>query len=295
MELRKGIEKEYKDYVNSLGLNPITSEKYCAYFGQFLEMFDYNINQKFIDNFIQLKKFDPNHRAMIKHLLDFLKRDDALNQEQQLEVSRIVMLKQRGRKTKKEKPILTKEQIRMIIEKGSIVGSSLKTTLFRLMVVFQYSMALRVSELCQLRFSMLKNSSDIGGYKKIKLPANITKTKVDDYVYLEKKHYQSYRDLLNELKKLSPDYYESIINDDKTLWLNLSTTWFAGHFTQQVYKILGIKRTSHCLRHSKATHLLQGGIPVEQVQKYLRHSDISSTSVYLHQISEQLEKTLIET
>jgi site-specific recombinase XerD len=46
--------------------------------------------------------------------------------------------------------------------------------------------------------------------------------------------------------------------------------------------------TLHSLRHSIATHLLQGGMDIESISKFLGHTSLSSTQIYTHIINEKL-------
>ena len=48
------------------------------------------------------------------------------------------------------------------------------------------------------------------------------------------------------------------------------------------------KPSLHTLRHSIATHLLQQGMEIEMIQKFLGHSSLESTQLYTHILNEQL-------
>ncbi len=50
--------------------------------------------------------------------------------------------------------------------------------------------------------------------------------------------------------------------------------------------------TIHNLRHSIATHLLEQGIPVEQVRMFLGHSQLETTQIYTHINKHQIEKLM---
>jgi len=61
---------------------------------------------------------------------------------------------------------------------------------------------------------------------------------------------------------------------------------------QKLSVYTGIKFTPHVLRHTAATEMLNQGIDIYKVSKILGHSDIKTTTIYLHVATENLQKSL---
>lgn len=85
------------------------------------------------------------------------------------------------------------------------------------------------------------------------------------------------------------------VKDEEAFFLNRIGNRLLGEqcnkILQQLADKAGIKAeiTLHHLRHSIATHLLQGGMPVEQVRDFLGHYFLETTQGYAKPAAEQLK------
>lgn len=157
----------------------------------------------------------------------------------------------------------------------------------RAMIEVAYSCGLRVSELVGLKISDIY--ADEGfikvegkGSKQRLVP--ISETALNDI-----KLYLLDRNALPVIKKESAD----------VLFLNRR----GGMLTRQMFFTIikqcalqaGIKTviSPHTLRHSFATHLLEGGANLRVIQEMLGHSSIQTTEIYTHMGAQYLRETIL--
>lgn len=151
-----------------------------------------------------------------------------------------------------------------------------------------YSCGLRVSELTNLRISQL--------YLDVGFIRVIGKGDKERLVPIASSASHYIRLYMNEYRvHISP----SAGNED-IVFLNRRGAALSRVMVFLIIKELvvkaNIKKTisPHSLRHSFATHLIEGGADLRAVQEMLGHSSITTTEIYTHLDREYLRKTLMD-
>lgn len=138
-----------------------------------------------------------------------------------------------------------------------------------------YASGLRLSELCKARLEMIDFEEGFlritgkGGKTRIVRVGRKALAAISDYLANERpklvsKKTSSHIFLSNRGSQLSSDRVRQIVKERAK---------FAG-IDQNCYP--------HLLRHSFATHLLEGGADLRVIQELLGHADISTTQIYTH-------------
>ena len=148
-----------------------------------------------------------------------------------------------------------------------------------------YGLGLRVSECCNLKTNQV-NIDD--GFVKIIGKGN--KERVipipSNTLEVMKKYFMNVRPIW--LNKSSNSFF---INKNGR---NIYSKYVENMLKNSIIKA-GISKnlTPHKLRHSYATHLLEGGADLRVIQELLGHSDISTTEIYTHVEAERLKNSYL--
>ena len=178
---------------------------------------------------------------------------------------------------KKLPTVLSVEEIEKIFKQSENSDNELLGLRDRCIIELLYSCGLRVSELCSLKINNLQFDSNVirffgKGNKERIIPLTFYAKK-----WLEKYLYQSRQILLNG--KSSEQKFVFLSNNGKRL--TRAAIWQS---IKKYVKAAGIVKavSPHTFRHSFATHLVDGGANLIEIQKLLGHSDISTTEIYVH-------------
>lgn len=274
--------KNYKNHLDILGLKPETTQARYLYLKEFFswletlqiyqldqitskEIANYNnylkgkISTRTGQNIKQKSIYDHmrNLQTYLGYLLDLGK----------IKASPASHLKFRNPTEKVERIIFTQSQIQELYN----VSNSQEKAILNL----AYGCGLRVHELGLLNKEDIRTNENLVIVQKGKnnkrriIPINI-KVAEELRSYLEERENPIFRN--NKQRRMQEWTFNSTL---KTL---ISKTKFGQEFTTAELNKIGI----HSLRHSIATHLLENGMKLEQVQTFLGHSHIESTEIYTH-------------
>lgn len=137
-----------------------------------------------------------------------------------------------------------------------------------------YSSGLRVSELTNLKINDLKNN------KSVKVIGKGDKTRILPMTN------QAYK-LLNLWITNSRSFYENE-NSNDFIFIGVRGKKISEREIQRIVKSK-LGTFPHSIRHSFATHLLDGGADLRIVQEMLGHTDPSTTQIYTHVSKKKLK------
>lgn len=214
-------------------------------------------------DFIKKNPAISTHRqfiSAIKHYLEYTKA------ELVLDFKTIA-----PRKDKKLPNVLSKEEILRLIQ----VTKNLK---HRVCITLLYSSGLRIGELLSLRIK------DID-FNRMLLKIEQGKGRKDRFVPLAQSIVPMLR---NYLLTYEPKYLLIEGANSNTLYTQASVRKFLFKSCEKAG--ISKKVTPHTLRHSYATHLLEGGTDIRYIQTLLDHAKPETTMIYTHVQSEDLKK-----
>lgn len=175
---------------------------------------------------------------------------------------------------------LSVEEIDRLI--GSIDNSTVKGLRDQAILEVLYSCGLRVSELCELRMGDLFFGE---GY--IRVIGKGDKQRLVPVSGMARDRIQLYMERRKEERRKEEILF--LNNRGKKLTRVMIFT-----IIKQAAQRAGINKkiSPHTFRHSFATHLLEGGANIRQVQELLGHENILTTEIYTHLDNTHLRQTL---
>lgn len=239
-----------------------------------------NIKENHIKNYLKYLKDNNNDNRTINHNISTLRSFyKFLLIEKTIKINPMEYIEMP--KTKKSLPkTLSIEEIDKLLDIKLTDSFSYRN---KAMLELMYSSGLRVSELVNVKIHDIDISNCI-----IRIMGKGSKERIvplGDYAikYIEI-YLKEYR---NKLTKKELNEYLFLNNHGKKM-----TRQGFFKILKQLAREKSIKTdfSPHTLRHSFATHLLNGGADLRSIQEMLGHESISTTQIYTHVSKEQLKE-----
>ncbi len=212
--------------------------------------------------------------SSIRTYYRFLSSENILNENP-------VLLINNPKLPKKLPDVLSEKEISLII--NAIQESSQFYQRDKAIIELLYSCGIRVTELCNLEMSNLFIDEDL-----IRVMGKSNKERLLPLGARSKKYVSEYiKHSRNSHIKKSGSSFVFVSRNGNQL-----TRAMINIILNKWTQVSGLKKSvsPHKLRHSFATHLLEGGADLRFVQALLGHSDISTTQIYTHIDKHHLKK-----
>ena len=283
-ELNKILSK-YFDYLESKSLSDNTVKNY------FRDLIDYFIYLK-LNDLSPTKSIEPKHiRKMLSFLIDKGFSKVSISRKISAIKSYITFLEKFNysknnyselisipKKSKSLPKVMTKKEVSQLIK--HVEMNTKKNLRDDALIELLYSTGLRVSEVANLKLkdiNLEKSEMKIlgkGNKERIVIFNNKSKEKIISYLKNDKRYISIKTEALfqNKFKEaLSTRSIQRILKK----YLN-----FSG---------INSKYSTHTLRHTFATHLLEGGADIKVIQQLMGHSSPETTKIYTHVSSSTLK------
>jgi len=272
METQKTGEnvQEYHDFLKkSKGLSDRTIFLYIStYYRHFVKL---DLTQKNIDRFLMAKNNNFVARAFIKSYLEFLKRD------KEFDLPKV----KSGRTKKRIIRDISKSEIQKI--RSYCYNHKVKDGI---MFDLIYYGALRRTEILTIKTNSfdwddwfedpdLLCSFKITGKGKKERNVLVDPKAIKELlnIYLDRGFLNSHMEIWDVITKLKSVDDPLFKTTEWSIWNKIKAN---------SQKAIGRSVRPHEIRHARATHMLEDGVPIRDIQIYLGHSSIGTTEIYLH-------------
>ena len=285
----------YKKYLDILGLKPETTQARYLYLKEF---FSYLENYKIFElqqitpkeianytNYLKVKisqktgqpikqKSIYDHMRNVQHYFGYLLENETLKS------SPASHLKFTAVSENVERFIFTQNQIQELYKVSNLQEKTILN--------IGYGCGLRVQEISDLNKEDIRLSENLilvrkGKNSKRRLVPISEKLAEELQEYLESLEHKTNEFFINSKARRMQEW-----SFNKALKILILKTEFGQSLKTEELNKIGI----HSLRHSIATHLLENGMKLEQVQTFLGHSNVESTEIYTHINQKQINKIM---
>lgn len=264
---------------NSIDSYRLDLERYAGFSGG-REASSADVIQKYLDSLYAAglsSRSVGRHLATLRNFYKFLLREGMVSQDP----TAVLASPRQWRNLPHD---LSIERIEKLL--SAIVGESPKALRDRAMIEFLYASGLRVTELCECELAGLNLD-----YGVVRVMGKGRKERVVPMGKAAQRAISAYLSSGRpKLLKGKGSPYLFVTGRGTAM----SRQTF-GRLLDDYRKKAGLwdsRLTPHVLRHSFATHLLEGGADLRSVQTMLGHADIGTTQIYTHVMKSRLKDTI---